>query len=393
MVILSDLRSIKVRRSVADQICRAYALQNRHVENAAAIEAAASQPSTTVAPTPHWKRTLSDAATIVIDATAGDDAAARQLLLGVLDALSADTLSRRNTHALQRELTTRWTSGAGDAGLSRILVPTSVPIVVDPRLTLARALGGAWLNDVCYRVCRSRVNKVLLVLTIVSAFTLFEYILSSHDNSALPMFYAVTSTAFISSVFQLLLLNTVVLSKIVLRRWDTWWSLSSVSAVAVTGFFIFKDPQHGIAWFLSQLQMSTYYFRDAAPPSKIARRIDGLALAFNAAANCYAVFAIWLDVFHVKDYFVDVLGMPVNLRQWCFTAQINTAIISIRFAVRALADQRNLMFAAGLIRVRMPAADARELRAMMLAERQVRSSNSNNLRRSAQAAAASTVVV
>jgi hypothetical protein len=122
--------------------------------------------------------------------------------------------------------------------------------------------------------------------------------------------------------------------------------------------------------------MSSYFLRDAAPPSKAARRIDGLNLALYASFHCYGVFAIWLRVYDVQDYFIDVLGMPVNLRHWCFAAQVNAAIIATRFAVRALSDQRNLMFAAGLIRVRMPAADARELRALMQAEREVRSVSS-----------------
>jgi hypothetical protein len=122
--------------------------------------------------------------------------------------------------------------------------------------------------------------------------------------------------------------------------------------------------------------MSSYFLRDAAPPSKAARRIDGLNLALYASFHFYSVFAIWLRLYDVQDYFIDVLGMPVNLRHWCFAAQVNAAIIATRFAARALSDQRNLMFAAGLIRVRMPAADARELRALMQAEREVRSVSS-----------------
>jgi hypothetical protein len=63
--------------------------------------------------------------------------------------------------------------------------------------------------------------------------------------------------------------------------------------------------------------------------------------------------------------------MPVDLKQWQFAAQVNAAIIATRFALRALADEHNVIFCAGLRRVRMPAADARELRALMLAEREL----------------------
>jgi hypothetical protein len=224
----------------------------------------------------------------------------------------------------------------------------------------------------CYRVVRSPAYSALTLLLILLGYACFGYTLSSHDNVMIPVWYTAMLLAFVSNQFQTMLLNTEVLAKIVLRRWDTYWSLANVYTVALAGAFIFKDAAQGVAWALSQVMMSSYFLRDAAPPSKAARRIDGLNLALYASFHCYSVFAIWLRLYDVQDYFIDVLGMPVNLRHWCFAAQVNAAIIATRFAVRALSDQRNLMFAAGLIRVRMPAADARELRAVMQAEREVR---------------------
>jgi hypothetical protein len=47
-------------------------------------------------------------------------------------------------------------------------------------------------------------------------------------------------------------------------------------------------------------------------------------------------------------------GVGVNLKSWAFAAQVNVAMIATRFAVRALSDERNLMFCPGLIRVRLP---------------------------------------
>jgi hypothetical protein len=86
--------------------------------------------------------------------------------------------------------------------------------------------------------------------------------------------------------------------------------------------------------------------------------------------------ATWLRVFAVQDYFVDVLGVPVNLRHWCFAAQVNAAILSTRFAVRAVTGHpQTLVFVTGLVRARMPAAEARELRAIVLAEQTVRATS------------------
>ena len=64
------------------------------------------------------------------------------------------------------------------------------------------------------------------------------------------------------------------------------------------------------------------------------------------------------------------------MRHWWFAAQVNAAILSTRFAIRALFDQQQtLVFVTGLVRVRLPAAEARELRAVMLAEQTIRASS------------------
>ena len=68
---------------------------------------------------------------------------------------------------------------------------------------------------------------------------------------------------------------------------------------------------------------------------------------------------------------VHVFLIPVNLKHWLFGAQVNAAVIASRFAFRAMADQRNLMFVPGCIRVWLPPDDARELRAVVLAEQQL----------------------
>ncbi len=43
-----------------------------------------------------------------------------------------------------------------------------------------------------------------------------------------------------------------------------------------------------------------------------------------------------------------MMGVPVNFKQVCFSAQFNVAIIATRFAVRSLSDARNLIFCSGV---------------------------------------------
>jgi hypothetical protein len=66
------------------------------------------------------------------------------------------------------------------------------------------------------------------------------------------------------------------------------------------------------------------------------------------------------------------LEQRVNLKDWMFAAQVNAAIVATRFAVRAMTDSHSLIFCAGLVRARIPAAEALELRALMLAEKTTR---------------------
>jgi hypothetical protein len=83
------------------------------------------------------------------------------------------------------------------------------------------------------------------------------------------------------------------------------------------------------------------------------------------------VFAIWLRVFKLRDYWVDILGISINLKHTLLGAQVNTAILTFRFALRALMDQNQFIFIQGLKRETLPLADARELRLVVLAERNI----------------------
>lgn len=133
------------------------------------------------------------------------------------------------------------------------------------------------------------------------------------------------------------------------------------------GAYVFVKPLHRIMWVLSQVQTSSYFFQDAAPYSQRARRINGAALGLYSAFQAWSCFAIWQHVYDCQDHFIDFMSVPVNLKHWLLAAQVNVAIIAIRFAVRALSDERNLMFCPGLMRVRLPEAEVLKLKDIMQA--------------------------
>jgi hypothetical protein len=77
-------------------------------------------------------------------------------------------------------------------------------------------------------------------------------------------------------------------------------------------------------------------------------------------------------VLDVQDRDVVVWGVSVSAKSICFARQGNVAILATRFALRALSDQRNSVFSLGLIRDVLPEAEARELKAVMMAERRLK---------------------
>ncbi len=357
--------------SAVPDILAAYALRDQRFLRAAARVSGGPSlgeaPGPAVAPAPQpGARALCDA---VVEALrlAGDEAAVRKLLVDAVEQHMRG--HRRTTLLLQAELNERWTVGTSSAS-ERLILPRFVPIVVDTRRTVAAAIGGAHLSNMCYRLCRARIFIVFQVAVIPAGYGLFLYILSTRGASAQVYWTLVVLMVLcnVANALNCMLLNTTVLRSVVLGRFDTWWSIGNVLTVAILGSCIFKDSRDSAIWFVGQIQMSLWFFQDASPPSSRARKIVSFALVWYAAANCYSVLAIWSRTYDVQDVWITVLGVPLNLKHWTFSSQLNTAVIVTRFAVRALADKRNLMFVAGLRSISLAEAEARELVAVVLAE-------------------------
>ncbi len=333
-----------------------------------------------VVPLPQSKRALAAACDEALRAAGGDDAAAARLLLAVLRDVglpepgrAPSALERANTDCIQQHLTTQWAQG--EAKLERLVLPRFLPFVVDPQQTVAAALGSQRLSRACYRLCSSRPFSALALFVGPVAHALAVGVLSARGaaaHAALPAVWLVCGVALALRTVQVLLLNTEVLRSIVLRSFDIYWALINVLLVAFTGAITTSDPQLRIVWLAAQLQLASLFFQDAAPPALKGRRSCCLALAVYALFNCYAMLAIWTRVFDVRDCEVRVFNIPFSLTRWCFAAQVNAIILSTRFAVRGLVDERILLFCVGLVMVRLPREEARELRAVMLAERQLR---------------------
>ena len=306
-----------------------------------------------------------------------DDARARALLGGLFARVSGEgRAERRSTDATVAALKAVWGSSSAGNELVRLVAPRFVPLLLDRSSTIAHMIGGAAFHKLAYATSRSRLFTALTITLIPAGYSFFFYVLSWQDpNGAMPVFMF-SSAAIMLNMWQSLLLNTAVITRIALRSWDVWFGLVNVLTVALTGAFIFTEPLYGRIWVVCQLAMSTFFFQDAAPPSKRARRINSVAMAFYGAFHVYAVFAIWLRVFAVRDYNVEVLGVRVNLKHTCFGAQVNVAILSVRYAIRALTDLDRFIFIDGLRRVSLPAADAAELRTVALAERAAASTRS-----------------
>jgi hypothetical protein len=398
LILLGGLRNVKVLSSAANDVLEAHAQFHRRIELAQSQlnselndnknartgtdgireqGGARVHPAGTAITPPPLLDALAHAAGIALRQAVGEETAARDMLLAALDRLLGPREQpARSTLVMQRETTARWAllenPPSGGVLHERLLVPRFAPTIIDSSRTIAARIGGKRLNDLCYRVCSAPLFAALNAAILLPAYGLFCFVLSSEkdDDIAVPALLAVYALASTLNAFYVLLLNEAVLRKIVLVRFEVVLALASVICAALCGAFIFSTPQHGTVWAISQLQMLTYYCFDAAPPSRSTRRLVSITLTLYAAAQAFACFALWRGIFHVHDYWIRVLGVSVNIKQWTYAATFNAAIFAARFAWRAIADQRNLIFCAGLMRVRLPAAEARELRALMLAIRQ-----------------------
>ncbi len=369
LVLLTGLCCVKMRRAAAREICQIYSLQDHLV----AI-ASHNARGNAVAPLPQSLRALGDAADVALREAGGDDAAARQLLLRVLDELIVESEQphRRSTIEIQSQVLERGRApGENEDAFERVLLPAFVPIVIDPRRTVATALGGAGFSALVLRACRSPLFVGLTVVVLPALYAVFLALFCAREPAAplIAVAIAVQIVAVPLNTAQILLFNTELLERVVLRSFDVCFLLGNMYLTGVTGFFLFKDNARSVLWLIAHLQASTYMFHDAAPASRRSQRVNALALAGYALSQSFAVVAMWTHLFDTTDHEVYLFGGSFSTKSWCLAGQANVAVMSTRFAVRALRDHRNLTFSLGLIRVRLPEAEARRIKVVMMAER------------------------
>ncbi len=363
-VMLRGAMSIKIPRAAADDIMAAHSRLIGVIQSSShggALTAAAVAPAYTPSSIPGL---LTQAAKAALRESGGDHAAARELLLRqALLSLDEDNFNdsendeqndnlkgtsrqrRRETVMIHDQLVATWQCKGSGGELVRVLLPSfPEPVIVDVSRTVAAAVGGKRLSDACFAVCRTRAYQALAFSLSIFGYPTLVYVLCSGDKGfGLIALWFMTAATMTCNVVQCGLLNTTVLQKIVLWRWDTWFAISNTYIVAVTGLFIISDSAHGAAWFCTQFTLSFYYFQDAMPPSRRSRLVTSIALAIYAAFQLGSCFAIWLKLYLVGDPYVTVLGQQIRVRRICFTALANAALLSLRFTYRALSSQDNLM--------------------------------------------------
>ena len=380
LAICRGLKSARVPHAVADAVRHVYEYQERAAgtgpvasqEEAMPAGPAPGRSGAAVAPALCLGDGLEHAAHVSIQMSHGDQAAARTLLLHRLDeVLLPGTHKRRSTLVIQQELSSSWRD-ADSRDAQRILLPRAMPVVIlHPGRTIAAALGGPRLFNLCFRVCRSPRFRLLTVVVFFALYLLMIYILSIQEGpseAACTAFYTLSAGALLCKGAEMLLLNTVVLRDTVLNSWDMWFSLVNVYLVAAIGAWLFKEEQQRATWAIGQISMSLSFFHDAAAPTAATRRLLGYFLVAYVLFHLFSLCAMCVGLFNVHESVIVVFGVDVKLKGWCFAAQINVVVLAGRFAYRALSNQRNLVFVDGLQYTRMLPATARGVRAVILAE-------------------------
>jgi hypothetical protein len=380
LVICRGLKSAKVPRAVADAVRHVYEYQEQAAgtgpvtsrEEPMAAGPGLGRSGAAVAPALCLGDGLERAARASLQESRGDQAAARKLLLYRLDEmLLPGTHKRRNSLVIQQELSSSWRD-ANSRDAQRVLLPRATPVVIlHPGRTIAAALGGPRLANLCFRVCRSPLFRLITTVVLFAFCLLMIYILSireGHSEASCAAFYALSAGALLCKGAEILLLNTVVLRGTVLNNWDTWFSLVNVYLVAAIGALLFKEEQQRATWAIGQISMSLSFFHDAAAPTTATRRLLGYFLVAYVLFQLFSLCAMCVGLFNVHETVIVVFGVDVQLKGWCFAAQINVVVIAGRFAYRALSNQRNLVFVDGLQYTRMLPVTARGVRAVIHAE-------------------------
>jgi hypothetical protein len=311
------------------------------------------------------------AARAALGASGGDDAAARKMLLHALKELIGEREHRKNTMLVKQELLAAWGADASDrrgaGGIVHVVLPCFVPLVLDPNRSVAAALGGERLNRASYAVCRSKPFKLAFGPLSLVAYVLGVYMICSEHDWLLTAWAPILVVVILLNLWQTLLLNTVVMRELVLRSWDLFFFAREHVRGRCHRRVGLQQPQQGHGVVYLSAQRTFFFLHDAAPPNRSARRLSGLMVATYAAFQLLGVFFMLSRVFPLKDVIINVAGILVNVKYTCIGCQLNSAILTLRFAWRALRDHNNLVFVDGLARVTMLLSDATELRAHAIA--------------------------
>jgi hypothetical protein len=396
LVILTGLARARLPSVVVEDIFDAYSLQTREV--GAALRsvrewpdignpdkaAVAPEPQSQPPPPPQQQQqeeqqeqeqlapTLRRISALSVLEASGDEAAARAALLRVLDEELRDfgRAERRSSIVEQAAIAQRWAAAGKGEELEAVLLPLFVPLIVNRDTTIAAALGGPRLNELCRHVYGFSRFPAFVLIVRATASAIAVYSLTGRVAAWLvTALVALLGLAIALDAAYVLQLNISVLRSVVLNTFNIWWAMLNVFGAAVWGAFLFDDPRLSAVWVLWQLHTTGSFFQDAAPPSAAQRRLTGLSLVGLALLQLLAVFAIWARVFVVQEYTARVFGIPVGLLNVCVGAQLNVVLLAARYAVRILRDQSSLMITAGLAHAQVPSNVARNLRASIISLR------------------------
>jgi hypothetical protein len=370
-LILRGLRPVKVTRETAELLVVAQSLPARQAL-VATSESAATAIAVAPAPAPPACG-ICDAARAALLEAAGDSAVAGAALLGAVDQLVGDrerSWARAAEELRAREEASGQGSSPAESRVVRLIIPSFLPVAIDPSRSVAEALGGAQLHALCHALLSTRLVPALALALAPLSMLLFLYELVASDFAPRSVLHVGLALATACGALQALTLNTLLMRDVVMPRFNVAWALVNFWIVGAAGAMVFDSAQDGATWLVLHLLLTTHVVQDAAPTSARLRRVTAFAIAASAIAQTSAVFVMWLCVDASPGAFIAFLGLHIQLKQLCFAAQVNCAIVVLRAAYRALTDVRNLFYVDGLLRVSLPEPELRELHEVMLAVQQ-----------------------
>jgi hypothetical protein len=386
-LILRGFRPVKVTQKTAELLVVAQSLPARQALVAKSESAATASA---VAPSPAPPACgICDAARAALQEAGGDSAVAGAALLGAVDQLVGDRERSwvraaeelrareevRGEGRAAEELRAREEvhgegSRSAESRVVRLIIPSFLPVAIDPSRSVAAALGGARLHALSHALLSTRLVPALALALAPLSMLVFLYELAARDFAPRSVLHVGLALATACGALQALTLNTLLMRDVVMPRFNVAWALVNLWLVGAAGAMVFDSAQDGATWLVLHLLLTTHVVQDAAPTSARLRRVTAFAIAASAIAQTSAVFVMWLCVDASPGAFIDFFGHHIQLKQLCFAAQVNGAIVVLRAAYRALTDVRNLFYVDGLLRVSLPEPELRELHEVMLAVQQ-----------------------